>query len=169
MHYIDPSTGENSALVACKYCNLQIIKFLNETCRVDFGLINKEEKNALHIAVSSKYAVQKFEVVVYLVEKCRVDITYRYKELLESTSNLDIACYFQKRFGKNGVALEKPLKLFIHEYSLETNGLISEKEDTDISAISSISAIELVNYITCLLYTSPSPRDRQKSRMPSSA
>ena len=25
------------------------------------------------------------------------------------------------------------------------------------------------NYSTCLLYTSPSPRDRQKSRMPSSA
>ena len=25
------------------------------------------------------------------------------------------------------------------------------------------------NYKTCLLYTSPSPRDRQKSRMPSSA
>ena len=26
-----------------------------------------------------------------------------------------------------------------------------------------------MNYYTCLLYTSPSPRDRQKSRMPSSA
>ena len=25
------------------------------------------------------------------------------------------------------------------------------------------------NYYNCLLYTSPSPRDRQKSRMPSSA
>ena len=25
------------------------------------------------------------------------------------------------------------------------------------------------HYVTCLLYTSPSPRDRQKSRMPSSA
>ena len=25
------------------------------------------------------------------------------------------------------------------------------------------------NIVTCLLYTSPSPRDRQKSRMPSSA
>ena len=25
------------------------------------------------------------------------------------------------------------------------------------------------NRVTCLLYTSPSPRDRQKSRMPSSA
>ena len=28
-------------------------------------------------------------------------------------------------------------------------------------------AIEIINF--CLLYTSPSPRDRQKSRMPSSA
>ena len=27
----------------------------------------------------------------------------------------------------------------------------------------------LDNTVTCLLYTSPSPRDRQKSRMPSSA
>src|SRR5674476_1042292 len=26
----------------------------------------------------------------------------------------------------------------------------------------------MTNYMTCLLYTSPSPRDRQKSRMPSS-
>src|SRR5678809_386169 len=28
---------------------------------------------------------------------------------------------------------------------------------------------KLVQYYNCLLYTSPSPRDRQKSRMPSSA
>ena len=28
---------------------------------------------------------------------------------------------------------------------------------------------EFFFYLTCLLYTSPSPRDRQKSRMPSSA
>ena len=27
----------------------------------------------------------------------------------------------------------------------------------------------LIQYLNCLLYTSPSPRDRQKSRMPSSA
>ena len=34
-----------------------------------------------------------------------------------------------------------------------------------------ITAIEKQNFLTnnCLLYTSPSPRDRQKSRMPSSA
>ena len=32
-----------------------------------------------------------------------------------------------------------------------------------------ISAKQSDNITTCLLYTSPSPRDRQKSRMPSSA
>ena len=29
--------------------------------------------------------------------------------------------------------------------------------------------IDVMNELACLLYTSPSPRDRQKSRMPSSA
>ena len=34
-----------------------------------------------------------------------------------------------------------------------------------------LDRVSIVNYYdrTCLLYTSPSPRDRQKSRMPSSA
>ena len=32
------------------------------------------------------------------------------------------------------------------------------------------TALEIVkDFVPCLLYTSPSPRDRQKSRMPSSA
>ena len=35
------------------------------------------------------------------------------------------------------------------------------QEDADVIALSSLN--------NCLLYTSPSPRDRQKSRMPSSA
>ena len=32
-----------------------------------------------------------------------------------------------------------------------------------------VYAVEACDYKHCLLYTSPSPRDRQKSRMPSSA
>ena len=32
-----------------------------------------------------------------------------------------------------------------------------------------LAVVLLVPWKTCLLYTSPSPRDRQKSRMPSSA
>ena len=38
-------------------------------------------------------------------------------------------------------------------------------------AATAITAVTVQNTlgVTCLLYTSPSPRDRQKSRMPSSA
>ena len=32
-----------------------------------------------------------------------------------------------------------------------------------------VVGLAFFQYYTCLLYTSPSPRDRQKSRMPSSA
>ena len=43
-----------------------------------------------------------------------------------------------------------------------------EKVASDIkTAIEDSDGINVVN--SCLLYTSPSPRDRQKSRMPSSA
>ena len=39
-----------------------------------------------------------------------------------------------------------------------------------LDAIGSMTVLELSQLIKdCLLYTSPSPRDRQKSRMPSSA
>ena len=36
-------------------------------------------------------------------------------------------------------------------------------------AIAEIQFADRLGFNTCLLYTSPSPRDRQKSRMPSSA
>ena len=36
-------------------------------------------------------------------------------------------------------------------------------------AVSMLIGIVVALFINCLLYTSPSPRDRQKSRMPSSA
>ena len=41
----------------------------------------------------------------------------------------------------------------------------SKKADIFFSTISGLIALSCI----CLLYTSPSPRDRQKSRMPSSA
>ena len=57
--------------------------------------------------------------------------------------------------------VKKPLKLdcgkTIKDFPIayETYGSLNSKKDNAI--------------LVCLLYTSPSPRDRQKSRMPSSA
>ena len=44
---------------------------------------------------------------------------------------------------------------------------VSGGDDGDLTLVPAVDAP--TQYIGCLLYTSPSPRDRQKSRMPSSA
>ena len=49
--------------------------------------------------------------------------------------------------------------------SLEKITLVDREEVLIIAQLSTTGSL----YRTCLLYTSPSPRDRQKSRMPSSA
>ena len=57
----------------------------------------------------------------------------------------------------------KPTKAFRKLLFSLTNGVVADKEE-----IETFNAISILQQI-CLLYTSPSPRDRQKSRMPSSA
>ena len=54
--------------------------------------------------------------------------------------------------------------------------LLAKLKDKQINSGKVLSELECLNLIkmlvkqrSCLLYTSPSPRDRQKSRMPSSA
>ena len=59
--------------------------------------------------------------------------------------------------------------------SLNTDGervLTDSMVYTDVPCLiqsRTATPIEVEQYSACLLYTSPSPRDRQKSRMPSSA
>ena len=44
-----------------------------------------------------------------------------------------------------------------------------QKSSSNNSAQVQERSVEVAEYETCLLYTSPSPRDRTRSRMPSSA
>ena len=44
-----------------------------------------------------------------------------------------------------------------------------QNDGTSVNGTDPVHTLNFSNNITCLLYTSPSPRDRQKSRMPSSA
>ena len=52
------------------------------------------------------------------------------------------------------------------EVTLET--MINHSKSVRLGVKKSLMVVDMP-YNTCLLYTSPSPRDRQKSRMPSSA
>ena len=51
--------------------------------------------------------------------------------------------------------------------ALKEVGIDISNEQPKVLTTSAVEQSDVV--ITCLLYTSPSPRDRQKSRMPSSA
>ena len=46
---------------------------------------------------------------------------------------------------------------------------LSDADDSDTDEATLASALEQDSTNSCLLYTSPSPRDRTRSRMPSSA
>ena len=52
---------------------------------------------------------------------------------------------------------------------LVTYGIDQKWESTILFVIIGLLAHNYTKNMICLLYTSPSPRDRQKSRMPSSA
>ena len=70
---------------------------------------------------------------------------------------------FTLNFGPQHPAAHGVLRLI-----LELDGEIVERAEPHIGLLHR-GTEKLIEYKTCLLYTSPSPRDRQKSRMPSSA
>ena len=79
-------------------------------------------------------------------------------------------------YYKNEKATQESMKSgWFHSGDLAVmhpSGYIQVKDrskDIIISGGENISSVEIENIITCLLYTSPSPRDIMRSRMPSSA
>ena len=69
----------------------------------------------------------------------------------------------------NGVSQQPPSLRLASQCETQENGLVTIAE-----GLKKRPPLEFVAKLsnktdTCLLYTSPSPRDRQKSRMPSSA
>ena len=71
------------------------------------------------------------------------------------------------RVNKHGAVLLRGWTADATEFSKVANALGEFIHDMSCSAGPRVEVVPGVH--TCLLYTSPSPRDRQKSRMPSSA
>ena len=78
-----------------------------------------------------------------------------------------------KGFTDNNTNIETPNDVGVSEKPLKNDKVIQNRVDINVlkSKLQETESKELKKniYILCLLYTSPSPRDRQKSRMPSSA
>ena len=108
LHYIDPDTGENSALVSCRVGDLSIIKYLNEVCGINFSLINAEGLNSLHIAIFTKRrGLGSYDVIKYLINYCQADVTYEYEKLLEITNDTETVKLIEEELRRNGIEMSK--------------------------------------------------------------
>ena len=81
----------------------------------------------------------------------------------EDIANTQIS--FNKQVTVGGFFLDQT-EITNNEYRQFTDAVVN---NNDVNFEGTDSEIPVPRGYTCLLYTSPSPRDRQKSRMPSSA
>ena len=70
--------------------------------------------------------------------------------------------------------IEKINHTFIENFEIEPEKLTKETKLFEDLELDSLDAVDMIvhmeqNLGICLLYTSPSPRDKRQSRMPSSA
>src|SRR5665213_384353 len=100
----------------------------------------------LAVVVMANYLGAKFFHRFYLSSQTRVQLASRTLTVLRSlTNHVDVTLYYDTRSQDN---FYPTILALLNEYR---------------------AANKNISVRTCLLYTSPSPRDRQKSRMPSSA
>ena len=97
------------------------------------------------------------------------DTTYR------AGTGLQLSSANQFSISNGGVDTTQIANAAITAAKIETaNAITGDRllglgNDLELYWLPASSGEPAANSITCLLYTSPSPRDRQKSRMPSSA
>ena len=86
------------------------------------------------------------------------------KELEKGSNGLDLAKSIGAGLAKSAVAV------VVNGEQRDLLDELPDKSSVSIITIQSDEGLEIMRHtLTCLLYTSPSPRDREKSRMPSSA
>ena len=89
----------------------------------------------------------------------------------QETMTSQIANVIQKVLDPKGVAVV----IDASHQCMTTRGVHKPESSTVTSAMkgvfkeNAVTRNEFLSFVTCLLYTSPSPRDRTRSRMPSSA
>ena len=81
-------------------------------------------------------------------------------DLLQTAPRLSKEARRQDNVGRRARNIAKNMNLLFLD--LQSNGLLEEGNGDQLKQTGNL-------LLTCLLYTSPSPRDRTRSRMPSSA
>ena len=102
---LEENTGENSALLACRYGNLEVVKYLHAKASADFRIINYFKENALIVTLAAMNKDPNYKFVSifrYLLEVVKVDPCYMYEEavvLAKCKSMFDMLSETLKKVG----------------------------------------------------------------------
>lgn len=109
IHYIEPVSGNNCALIGCKTNNFNMIKFLHSQCKADFSVINNFNENALNIlAIGSKdNRIETLKCAQYLIEKIGIDPCFNYQETLLLLEEDKTVAYIEKLLETKGLLMKK--------------------------------------------------------------
>ena len=110
LNYCDEVTGENSALIACRYGNYPMIKYLHQHCKADFMALNRLGENAVQVACrgSRVYTRMMFgQVIAYLLEIIEIDVRYKYQETLLILEDKKIIAYVEQKLMVLGICAKK--------------------------------------------------------------
>lgn len=136
LHFIDESTGENCALIACRSGNLALIKVLHEKIKANFHVLNFKNEGALEImAEASQFRTEKvfFPCFVYMVEIVKVEFK-NFEFIVNTLADLEIVHYLENSYKKFSLSHGEPDSLFNYKISKnEPSSLF--KIDDDISDI----------------------------------
>ena len=125
-------------------------------------------------------AIQAYRIGHHLWTQGHFDLAYFFQMRISEIFGVDI--HPAARMGK-GIMIDHAHSIVIGEtavvgdnvsmlHSVTLGGTGKEEEDRHPKIGDGVligAGAKVLGNISCLLYTSPSPRDRQKSRMPSSA
>ena len=165
------SVGDTTITVdsdATSYLNIgDVIEFSSTASGVDFTTGEKYRVTNLTSTVVTIVQHPRGEggLITAVVDNARIKRKWRYADQVDGAPGT--SSFVSTRSGSGDE---------IHVVVIDEDGTVSGVPGTVLESYSKLSKASDakspqgdVNYYPCLLYTSPSPRDRTRSRMPSSA
>lgn len=106
---LEENTGENSALLACRYGHYEMVRFLHSKANANFMIINYFKENALIVtmAAMNKDPDYKFvNIFRYLLEVVKVDPCYLYEEAVVLAKCKAIFNMLSENLKKVGIIIQ---------------------------------------------------------------
>lgn len=110
VNYIEKGYGLNCALIACFQVNYNMIKFLYNCCKSDFGLLSYNKESNLQLLLSGatdNSSQDLYNCFTYLIEKIKANVIYNYEALLTACEIFKLTDYYMQKLIELGVNVNK--------------------------------------------------------------